>query len=195
MIDGLPKPAFKGIGLGYQPAGNVSVGWYAATRRMVSCFTNLRLVRTGKAFPASLGVGARANASRGGLSIIGASAATSDGGEAVGKLVSIIMSSGHRWAELTRIIDLSNRASAKCGEVAAGEYRSAMKSIPRRMLPITKKYRPRGILMTATGVSRVSYHQISGQWSFGSFSVLGTGYFDFNTRHSGTHSWFRRPGS
>src|SRR4051794_32535039 len=98
---------------------------------MVSCFTNLRLVRTGKVFPAGLGVGALAcaNASRGGLSIIGACTATSvGGGMSVGKLVSIIMRSGHRWVELTRIIDLSNRASAKCGEVVAGEYRSAIKS-------------------------------------------------------------------
>jgi hypothetical protein len=74
----------------------------------------------------------------------------------VGKLVSIIMRSGHRWTELTRIIDLSNRASAKRGEVAAGEYRSAMKSIPKRMLPITKKYRPRGILITAIGGPNLS---------------------------------------
>jgi hypothetical protein len=54
-----------------------------------------------------------------------------------------------------------------------------MKSIPRRMLPITKKYRPRGILITAIGASRVNYREIIGQWFFGSFSVLGTGYFNF----------------
>ena len=145
------------LGVGYQPAGNISVAWYAVTRRMVSCFTNLCLVRTEKAFPAGLGIGALAcaNASRAGLSIIGASTATSGaGGTSVGKLVSIIMRSGHWCAELIRIIDLSNRASAKCGEGAAGQYRSAMKSIAKSMLPTTKKYRPRGILINRAILGR-----------------------------------------
>jgi hypothetical protein len=138
-------------GLDYQPAGSVSVDWYSATRRMVSCFTNLRWVRTGKAFPAGFGFGAAAcaNASRAGLSGIDASTDTSaDGGRMrVGKLVSITMRSGHRWAELTRIIDLSNRASANRVDGAAGKYCSAMKSIPKSRLPTIKKYRPRGILI------------------------------------------------
>jgi hypothetical protein len=108
------------------------------------------VVRTREVFSDTFSVDALAcaNASRGGLAIIGASAtAAAGGGTMVGKLVSKTIRSGHRWAEFTLIIDLSNRASEKVGVVAAGQYRSAMKSIPKSMLPITKKYRPIGTLI------------------------------------------------
>jgi hypothetical protein len=68
----------------------------------------------------------------------------------VGKLVSISILSGHWWAELTRMIDLSYRASdAKLEEAGVGQYRSATNSNPSRMLPINKKYRPKGTCLTA----------------------------------------------
>jgi hypothetical protein len=68
----------------------------------------------------------------------------------VGKVVSMSILSGHWWAELTRMIDLSYRASdAKLGEVEAGQYRSATNNNPSRRLPTSKKYRPKGTCLTA----------------------------------------------
>jgi hypothetical protein len=130
----------------YQPAGNTSLGGYAATRVVDLCFMNLPLALAAEVYSATFGMGALtiAYASRGGL--IGASTASVvGGGTMVGKLVSKIIRSGHRCADLTRIIDRSNRASAKVAVAAAGQYRSAMKSIPKSMLPTNKKYRPMGI--------------------------------------------------
>ena len=64
----------------------------------------------------------------------------SGGGTIVGRLVSIIMGSGHLCADLMRIIDLSTRASRKkLWAGAFGKYRSEMNSIPRSRLPTKKK--------------------------------------------------------
>ena len=64
----------------------------------------------------------------------------SGGGTIVGRLVSIIMGSGHLCADLMRIIYLSTRVSRKkFWEEAFGKYQSAMNSIPRSKLPAKKK--------------------------------------------------------
>jgi hypothetical protein len=89
-------------------------------------FTDLRFTLTGRGSSETIfGAGKIdcAKASRGALTTAGTSATDSYGGGAiVGKLVSRMMRSGHRWDELTRIIDLSNRASVwNVAKEAAGQ--------------------------------------------------------------------------
>jgi len=81
-----------------------------------------------------------AKASRGSLMIDDFARTGSGGGTIVGRLVSIIMGSGHLCADLMRIIDLSTCASRKkFWEEAFGKYRSEMNRIPRSKLPTKKK--------------------------------------------------------
>jgi hypothetical protein len=61
----------------------------------------------------------------------------------------MIIRSGHRWADLMRMIELSYRASrTKFEEFESCQYRSATNNIPRSRLPTNKKYRPKGTLLT-----------------------------------------------
>jgi len=101
----------------------------------------LRFVLTGAEYSEAFvnGESNWANASRGWLTGM-ALAKTGNGGTIVGRLVSIVMGSGHLCVDLIRRIDLSTLASRrKAGEDGLGKYQSAMNSIPSSRPPTKAK--------------------------------------------------------